>query len=321
LLVSAMQDAMAPTMAQLGAPQNLSPQAAVYDFTTGRSFTAAQITGGNAGLIADERHILKAQAEWKPVKGLLLTGTYTDLVDRNPLVLVPSASPVFEAEMAGRITRDATGAIASFDARPFNAVREHRQELRLASVFSRSFGKSDGPAVPGKGGFGGGHSFGASGSMLQVSLVDTIRLADRLTLAAGGPAYDLVGANPLGEAARVPRHKVDAQISATSHGWGLRAGGVWTSGGRDGAGSVGELRFADRLAFNLRLFWFPDRNPKLLQAVPYAKGVRFLLAVDNLFGSWQRVNDANGVTPLAFQHWAIDPVGQTVRLSLRKTLD
>ena len=321
MLVSAMRDAMAPTMTQLGAPQNLTPQATLYDFGTGRSVNAALVTGGNPALIADQRQILKVQVEWKPLKGLSLTGTYTDLVDRNPLVLFPAPSAVFEADLSNRITRDANSAISSFDARPFNATREHRQELRLAGVFSHSFGKSEGPAVPGKGDFGGGHSFGASGSMVQFSLVDTIRLNDQLTLVSGGPAYDLVQANPLGEAMRAPRNKIDAQLSATSHGWGLRAGGVWAQGGRDGVGSTGELRFADRLAFSLRLFWFPERNPNLLQAVPIAKGVRFLLAIDNLFGSWQHVEDRAGTTPLAYQRWALDPVGRTVRFSIRKELD
>ncbi|HWU02254.1 MAG TPA: TonB-dependent receptor, partial [Novosphingobium sp.] len=127
--------------------------------------------------------------------------------------------------------------------------------------------------------------------------------------------------NPLGEAARAPRHRVDAQLSATHHGWGLRAGGVWTSGGRDGVGNTGTLDFADRFAFNFRLFWFPERNPAIARAAPYMHGVRFLLAVDNLFDSWQRVRDAGGATPLAYQRWILDPMGRTVRLSIRKTLD
>lgn len=321
ILMSAMEDAMAPTMSQLGAPQNVTPQATLYDFTSGRSINTAQTTGGNGALVADLRRVLKTQVEWKPLKGLSLTGTYTAVRDRNPLIPFAGITPVFETAFAGRVQRDASGAILNVDAHPFNAALEERQELRVAAVFSRNLGKAQGPIVPGKGGFGGGHSFGAGGSMIQLSLVDTMRISDRLTLTAGGPAYDLVATNPLGEAARAPRHRIEAQISGTTHGWGLRAGGTWVSGGSDGAGSAGELRFEDRFAFNFRLFWFPEHSSARLARLPYAKGVRFLLAVDNLFGSWQRVNDRAGATPLAYQRWILDPMGATVRLSIRKSLD
>lgn len=321
VLVSALQDGMAPTMAQLGAPLNVTPQASFFDFTSGRSITASQTTGGNGALVADLRRILKIQSEWKAAKSLTLTATYTNLTDRSPLVAFAGITRAFEAAYAGRIARDADGTIIGVDARPFNAAHEDREDLRLAAVFSRNFGGGSGPSVPGKGGFGGGHNFGASGTMLQFSLVDTIRLRDQLMLVSGGPAYDLVSANPLGESARTPRHRVDAQFSGTRNGWGLRAGGVWTSGGQDGVGSAGNLRFDDRFAFNFRLFWFPDRSSARLAQWPYAKGLRFLLAVDNLFGSWQRVTNQSGVTPLAYQRWILDPIGPTFRFSIRKTFE
>jgi len=312
---------MAPTMAQLGGPQNVTPQATFYDFTSGRSITTAQTSGGNSALRADLRRILKMQTEWKAAKSLTLTATYTHLDDRSPLLTFAGITPAFEVALPQRVQRDATGAITGIDARPFNADSEERQDLRLAAVFSRNYGEGHGPAVPGKGGFGGGHSFGASGTMLQISLVDTLRLSDHLRLTAGGPAYDLIAANPLGESARAPRHRIDAQLSGTRHGWGLRAGGVWTSGGRDGVGSAGALRFDDRFAFNFRLFWFPDRSSERLSQLPYAKGLRFLLAVDNLFGSWQRVTDRQGHIPLAYQRWMLDPIGPTIRFSIRRTFE
>jgi hypothetical protein len=54
---------------------------------------------------------------------------------------------------------------------------------------------------------------------------------------------------------------------------------------------------------------------------PYAKGLRFLLAVDNLFGSWQRVTNQSGMAPLAYQRWILDPIGPTFRFSIRKTFE
>jgi len=325
LLVAWARDGAPPTMAQRGAPLDTTPQAAVFDYVTGRSAIAARISGGDAGLRADKRSLWKAELGWKPLSGLGLTCTYTRISDADPVIGFAGVTPTFAAAFPARITRDAFGDLVGVDARPFNALREDRQELRLAAVFSRNFGgnsgKGTGPRVPGGGGFGGGHAFGAQGSMIQASLIDTVRLSDRIVLAPGLPAVDLVSGDPLGEALRAPRHRVEAQFNGTHHGFGLRASAIWTSGGLAGAGSAGQLRFDDRLAFNFRVFWFPAHTPGFEQAPAWLGGVRFLLAVDNLFDTAQRVSDRQGATPLAFQRGLVDPIGRTVRLSIRKTID
>jgi outer membrane receptor protein involved in Fe transport len=156
--------------------------------------------------------------------------------------------------------------------------------------------------------------------MIQASLIETIRLNDRVRLSAASPELDLIGANPLGDGLRVPRHRVEAQFSGTHNGLGLRANAVWTSGGKAGADSAGELTFGDRFFFNFRLFYFPASNPKIAERLPWMKGIRFLLAVDNLFDTYQHVSDRNGLTPLAYQRGLLDPIGRTVRFSIRKTI-
>jgi hypothetical protein len=200
VLVSALQDGMAPTMAQLGAPLNVTPQA-LFDFTSGRFITASQTTGGNSALVADLRRILKIQTEWKAAKSLTLTATYTNLTDRSPLVAFAGITPAFEAAYAGRIARDADGTITGVDARPFNAAHEDREDLRLAVVFSRNFGGGSGPSVPGKEGLAAGTAWRQRhDAAILAGGHDPV--ADQLTLVSGGPAYDLVLANPLGESAR-----------------------------------------------------------------------------------------------------------------------
>lgn len=321
LLLAASRDQSVPTLAQLGALLDTTPDAAFFDYASGRSFVATRIDGGDQALRPDRRSIYKAELSAKPLAGLGLTTTYTRIRDEDVLLAFPSVTTAVEAALPGRIRRDGSGAIVQVDARPFNAFREDRQELRLALNFNKSFGKSDGPKVPGGGGFGGGHSFGASGSTVQFSLSDTIRLHDEIRLAPGMPAIDLVDGNTLGDGLRVPRHKVEAQFSGTRSGFGLRANAVWTSGGDAGAGSLGQLAFGDRFQLNFRLFYFPDRNPALLQAMPWLKGVRLLLAVDNAFDSYQRVTDSADRTPLAYQRGLLDPLGRSVRFSIRKTID
>lgn len=321
LLLALQRDATVPTMQQLGAPPDTSPAVAIYDFGSGQSTTVASVTGGAPGLRPDSRSLAKAELGVKPVSGLTLTTTLTDIVDRNVLFPFAGVTPGAEAALPDHFQRDANGNLIAIDVRPFNAAREHRRELRLAALFTHNFGGGGGPRVPGGGSFGGGHAFGASGSMVQASLTDTIRLTDRLTLATGGPSIDLVGGDALGDALRVPRHRIEAQLSATHNGLGLRANAIWTNGGMAGVGSPGALRFSDHLAVNCRLFWFPAKTLPAAAALPWLHGVRVLLALDNLFDSYQHVTSASGATPLAYQRSILDPLGRTVRLSIRKTFD
>jgi hypothetical protein len=321
LLLAASRDQSVPTLTQLGGLVETTPDAAFFDYATSRSFVAARVDGGDPALRPDRRSIFKAELGAKPLAGVGLTATYTALRDNDVLLAFPGVTSAIEAALPGRIVRDSAGAISQVDTRPFNAFREDRQELRLALNFTKSFGKSVGPRVPGGGSFGGGHSFGASGSTIQFSLSDTIRLRDKIQLAPGMPAIDLIGDNALGDGLRVPRHRVEAQLGATRNGFGLRANAVWTSGGEAGSGTLGQLAFGDRFQLNFRVFYFPDRNPALLEAMPWIKGVRLLLAVDNPFDSYQHISDLAGQTPLAYQRGLLDPIGRTVRLSIRKTLD
>jgi outer membrane receptor protein involved in Fe transport len=50
----------------------------------------------------------------------------------------------------------------------------------------------------------------------------------------------------------------------------------------------------------------------------FLRGVRVSLNVDNLLDTRVEVRDALGQTPLNFQPFLVDPLGRTVRLSLRK---
>ena len=320
LLLGVSRDAVVPTMQQIGAPPDSAPAVPLYDFGTGQSTAVASVTGGEPGLVPDRRAVAKAELTVKASRDLTLTGTITDITDHHELFAFGGWAPAFVAAFPARFQTDAAGEVITADMRPFTAAREHRDELRLAAAFSHSFSPGTGPSVGGKS-FGGNHAFGAYGSMVQASLTDTVRLTDSLMLTAHGPGLDLVGADPLGDALRVARHRIEAQISATHAGFGLRANAVWTSGGLAGAGTPGALTLSDRFAVNARFFWFPASRPGWQRAAPWLRGVRFLLAIDNLFGSWQHVADMAGQTPLAYQRGLLDPIGRTVRFSIRKTFD
>jgi hypothetical protein len=321
LLLATSKDQMVPGLSQLGAPTEVTPDAAFYDYGTARSLLISRIDGGNLALAGDSRKIFKAELGWRPISGLNLTTTYTSLYDRNAQFAFPGITPEAEAALPLRFLRNATGALLSVDTRPFDAALERRQELKLGLTFNKNFKSGNERKIPGGGAFGGGHAFGAQGKMIQFSLTDTVRLQDKVELVPGAATIDLISGNVLGDTLRVPRHRIEAQLSGAYHGFGLRSNIVWTSGGVAGAGHSGQLDFADRLAFNVRLFYFPASNPAVAAAAPWLNGVRFLFVVDNIFDSYQRVADRVGVTPLAYQRGLIDPIGRTFRFSIRKTVD
>ena len=84
-------------------------------------------------------------------------------------------------------------------------------------------------------------------------------------------------------------------------------------GGRDGY-----LEFSPRTTVNLRLFANLGQMRGLVRDVPFLRGPRVTLSVDNLFDAHPEVRDAFGDVPISYQPDLLDPVGRSVRISLRK---
>jgi hypothetical protein len=327
VLVSMTDEDGPPTPQQLGTPTIRTPNAQVFDYSRGESATVTRIDGGTPGLTGDTRRVFKSEVSLKPLRkaDFDLTATYVSSRIRNPIAAFPATTPQVEAAFPGRIGRDAAGRLISVDARPVNFAFAERSEFRWGLSYARSLGADRtpaGPRVPGAGAIGGGRSFGATGSRLQVSLFHTVHLTDRLTLRPGLTPLDLLGGDAVSLRGGQPRHELELSGNAVYHGFGLRFGGIWQSAttvaSPDGIAAK-TLRFGSIGTLNLRFFAFPAQQPHLTDRMPWLKGVRFLIAIDNLFDSRQRVTDATGATPLRYQPGYLDPLGRTLRLSVRKT--
>jgi len=127
----------------------------------------------------------------------------------------------------------------------------------------------------------------------------------------------LLGGGTLGGTAQ-PRHRIELNTGVSDNGIGLRLTGQWQSAA-EVAGSAssasGTLHFSSLATFNLRGFVnLQQRLPK----AKWARGVRLTLAASNLLDTRQRVTDAAGATPLAYQPGYLDPLGRTALLSVRK---
>ncbi|MBU0557055.1 MAG: TonB-dependent receptor [Alphaproteobacteria bacterium] len=186
--------------------------------------------------------------------------------------------------------------------------------------------ESSGPA----GGFGpggragrGGPGGGRGGGRVDFSLHHEWALTNSTQLAPGLPVLDLLSGDTLGDTTGPSRHLIEVRAGISQSGYGLRLTGEWKSATRVN-GSVGvpssRLRFSDLAKIDLRAFVTFNQMPSLLEKAPFLRGVRLQIGVDNVFDARQRVTDGNGDVPFAYQPALIDPVGRTLRLSIRKLL-
>ena len=187
----------------------------------------------------------------------------------------------------------------------------------------RGFGGGRGGGGGG-GGFGGGRfGGGGQGGRLQFGLYHTWRLKDEILIREGVPVVDLLGGSAAGNRGGRPRHEIEGQAGIFKNGFGARLTANWQNGTtvqgvpNAGGGTSSDLRFSDVATVNLRLFANLGEQSWVTQN-PWLRGTRITLSVDNLFNSRPEVRDAAGLTPLGYRPDELDPLGRTVRLSIRK---
>jgi iron complex outermembrane receptor protein len=182
-------------------------------------------------------------------------------------------------------------------------------------------GPGGGPGGPGGGGRGGGFGgFGGGprGGVFQIGLYHTVAFKDEVTIRPGLPKLDLLDGGAIGAGGGSPRNQVDLQANYTRGGLGVAMNAKWQEGTRiDGATVTDNLDFSDLTTVNVRLFADLGLQP-WARTHKWLRGARATLAVDNLFDAHQNVRSAAGVTPISYQPDLLDPVGRSVRLTVRK---
>jgi iron complex outermembrane receptor protein len=185
------------------------------------------------------------------------------------------------------------------------------------------FGGGRGGFGGGRGGFGGG-GFGGRGAgagRLQLGFYHTWHFTDKVLIRPGVPELDFLDGSAGSSRGGRPRHEVEFQAGLFKNGLGARLTANWQSAtfvrGGPVAGGGDDLFFDDFATVNLRLFADLGLQP-FAREHPFLRGMRVSLAVDNLFDSRQQVRDRLGATPLSYQPGYLDPLGRSVRLSVRK---
>ena len=170
----------------------------------------------------------------------------------------------------------------------------------------------------GRGGrFGGG---GDGRGRWFLNAFHTIEFDNQVLVAQGGPLLDLLDGDAL-SGGGVTRHSATLEGGVFRNGFGLRLSGNYSGTSRvDGTGLPGstDLRFGSLATFDVRLFADLGQREKLVAAVPFLKGTRLSLRLDNVFDSRRTVTDADGNVPLRYQPFLIDPRGRFVEFEIRK---
>ena len=358
LIASFNQDEAAPGIQQLGAAPLVTDGVTYYDIRTGQTVQITTTTGGNPFLLAEQRRDLKLGLNWSPpmVEGLNLSINYNRNKSYDTTNSFPLLTPEIEAAFPDRVIRDPNGVLLAIDQRPVNFDRAENSQIRWGLNFGKSFGQQQqrGPGAGGPGGApggegarpggrqgggadrprggggpraGGGRGPGGPGGMFggpqggrwQVSLYHTIKLTDTVLIRPGVPELDLLNGSATGSNGGSNRHLFELDGGLFNKGMGVRLSAKYDSGSTVTGSTAGDLKFGDLATFNLRFFVDLNQKPKLTEKLPFLKGSRVRLAVDNIFDAQRKITNANGVVPLNYQPGYIDPLGRYIELEWRKT--
>ncbi len=362
LLVSVSEEEAAPTIQQLGGPLVVTPNVRIFDLVRGETVDITRLDGGNAGLTADSRRVLKIGGNWKPFAAseLSLSVNFIDSRLKGQVEGFPTATPEIEAAFPDRFVRDAQGRLLQIDNRPINFAGADRQELRTGlSLFQalkptareraeaearrtaaaarrggggEARGASSGEARrggggggPGGGGFGGRGGFGGGGGgRVFISAFHTLHTVNRIVIRDGVAPLDLLNGSAVGARGGQPRHEVELRLGANKAGLGTRLSLNWRAGTTvltDPSSllpGANDLRFGALATADLRLFADLGSQRRLVRAVPFLRGSRLSLNIDNITNARLLVRDRMGETPIGYQPDLLDPLGRTVRVQFRK---
>ena len=181
------------------------------------------------------------------------------------------------------------------------------------------------PGGPRGGGFGpggglGGGRFGGNrqGGRLQFSLTHTWNLVDEVTIRPGVPELDYLHGDAAGSTGGTSHHLIEAQGGYYNNGLGARVSANWRSGTHVDSSDGNDLNFSPLATFDLRLFANLGERFDLVSKHPWLRGTSLRFEVNNIFDTKPKVRDAAGGVPFNYQPDLLDPLGQTISVSIRK---
>ncbi len=282
----------------------------LYDYARQDLVNAIYVSGGNPALTDGIQQSLSLRASLRPFgdQRLTLTSSYKRRDAVGGYTSFPALTPAIENSFPERISRDASGALLSIDARPINIDRERNEQFITGVAVLISKDASPPHA---------GRPKGPVGRPVQitVSLDHSWQLTDELRVLPGSAVID-----QLSEGGAQPRHEIDFQLLASVEGMGASVNGEWKNAinANDAATPDGsnDFRYAPMTKFNVGFYAEPLRSRSAGERRPLLANLRMSIDVQNLFNARQRVSRGNGRGPALQGRNGLDPLGRTVQFSV-----
>jgi hypothetical protein len=304
----------APTMAQRSATIVQSTNVPYFDFGTGQSVLVTTISGGNPDLLADRRRTKTLSLNWRAIGGdghwnaLNISLSYNDGLIHNQSAQASALTAATEAAFPDQFVRDAMGRLTTVFLRPVNFYRERQRGLQMQFNYYGPLGKKPAPS--------GDAKHPPQRPNLYIGMQPRLALEDMLQFRPGQPPIDGLNGGTYNGSGGRPKLTIYGWGGISKKGVGVNFNWQFYSPKRaDGGTPESDLDFSSLLKLGGSGYvWIGD----LLPHQAWAHGLSVILDVTNALDARQRVRDGNGQTPNRYQLDYLDPLGRTLKLSLRK---
>lgn len=336
-----------PTLNQIGGTVLVSPNVRVFDLARGETRDVTLISGGNINLENEKRQVSNVGFTLKPFRqrNVSLFLEYTDVRRSNPIETFHVFSQQVQSGLPARFGYSAAGQLLTADVRPINLYKSDESKLSWGFNLTKSLASpsvenklifapaSDGPPPPGllppntkiidnPPGTPIPPEIQNAISRIFFSLYHTWRLRSVVTLSADGPTLDLLSGSALNALGERPRHEITASGGIFRRGLGARTNIRWQSantvfGAATQPAGGARLRFVYKPVVDLHFTLNPE--DRVVGVIPsWVKGVQVTLDLTNVLNLRPVVRDQAGETPLDYQAGYLDPIGRSIKISLRK---
>lgn len=302
---------VAPSFDHLAAPI-ITTVNRIFDYAQQVSAAPFWTTGGNPNLQRGKRQNLSLSASARPLGDQLLTLNlgYRRSIAKGGISPFPELTPVIEAAFPERVTRDVDGQLLAVDARAIN-IAQHRDE-ELTSAFALRLPQR-GRSKPRN----GAHYARSVGDDVQFSLAlnHRWRLKSQLLTRVGVPVIDQL--RDSGQS----RHSLSLQSTVAKRGVGANLSSNWSSASRLMRGAANRDEFfiyKPPITVDTSIFLEPDRLFDVQKKRKILEGLKISIDTQNLFDAYRRVTLGNGTKPPGYSRYEVDPVGRTIRITIRK---
>ena len=290
------------------APKYYGAPITVFDFATGESAQVLPILGGLPNLRQPHYDRFGVSGFAGPFTPWALTARVSwqrsNAVDN--IGSLPTVTPELEAAFPDRFLRDVQGRLQYIDQRPLNFDTAVTETLSSNLSFT----------VP----LGGKAKVGQR-SILRVVLADKWQLRSLTVIHGGLPEMDRLA----GDGGGLPGHQISLQADGRVGQWGANLATRWSSGYRvrreSGLDSDGDLLIGPIGTVDLRFSYFlrqPLPSGGNGQPARIGIGMQLALEIDNVFDTRPRARLGDGSPAPGYGRDDQDPIGRTIRLTLRR---